>query len=88
MINALLSKNLCEVFDQKLVQFHNLVFCPWYPFVIVMASRIASPNDEVYRIFQMLVDPVEGGIDKKERGVAIRSFCTEFSGGALASVAS
>ena len=36
----------------------------------------------------MLVDPVEGGIDKEERGVAIRSFCTVFAGGTVGSVAS
>ncbi len=39
-----------------------------------MACRIACPDDKVDGIFDVLVNPVKGGIDKTERSVAVGPF--------------
>ena len=52
-----------------------------------MPSGISSPNDEVYGIFQIVIDPLEGSVDKGSRRVAVRGFRAEDASRPIASMA-
>lgn len=52
-----------------------------------MPSGISSPNDEVYRIFQIVIDPSESSVDKGFRRVAVRGFGAEDASWPIASMA-
>ena len=52
-----------------------------------MPSRISSPNDEVYSIFEIVIDPTESRVDKGFRRVAVRGFCAEDASRSIASMA-
>ena len=52
-----------------------------------MPSGISSPNDEVYGIFQIVIDPLEGSVDKGFGRVAVRSFRAEDASRPIASMA-
>ena len=51
-----------------------------------MAGRVASPDNEVYLVLQVLVDPPKGFIDEGERRVAIAGLCTKVARWAFASM--
>ena len=52
-----------------------------------MPSGISSPNDEVYGIFQIVINPLEGSVDKGLRRVAVRGFRAEDASRPIASMA-
>ena len=52
-----------------------------------MPSGISSPNDEVYSIFQILIDPTESSVDKGFRRVAVRGFRAKDASRPIASMA-
>ena len=52
-----------------------------------MPSGISSPNDEIYGIFQIVIDPMEGSVDKGFRRVAVCGFRAEDASRPIASMA-
>ena len=52
-----------------------------------MSSRISSPNDEVYSIFKIFIDPTESSVDKGFRRVAVRGFRAEDASRSIAPMA-
>ena len=61
-------------------------FCPWDFFVVVVTRRVACPDDEVYGVFEVFVNPVEGCIDQGYGRIAVRGFCAELACRALTSM--
>ena len=55
--------------------------------VIVVARRVAGPDYEVEGAFEVFVDPVEGCVDERDGGVAVRCLGAEFASWAVTSVA-
>jgi hypothetical protein len=58
-----LAKDLCELIDQKFVLLYNLLLCTRQVFVVVMSRRVARPDDKVYIILDIVVDPSERLVD-------------------------
>ena len=52
-----------------------------------MTRRIASPDDKVDRVLEFVANPVEGGIDERDRRVAVGRLGTVEACGAMASMA-
>ena len=49
-----------------------------------MAGRVARPDDEIYLVLQVLVDPSKGLIDEGKRRVAVAGFCAKVARWAFA----
>ena len=52
-----------------------------------MSSGVPSPNDKVYSIFQIVIDPSESSINKGLRRVAVCGFRAEDASWPIASMA-
>ena len=72
---VIFAKDLDKLLDQKFILLQDLLFRPRQLFIIVMSCRVASPDDEVYRIFEIRFDPSEGLVDQRVWGVAFGVFC-------------
>lgn len=66
----LLAPYLDELFHHKLVLRDDLVACAGYMFIIVMACTVPGPYNKVDLVLQVILDPLEGGIDKRVWRVA------------------
>lgn len=77
IIIVFLSENLDKFFHHELVEPNHLFLCPRNLIITVMTRGVTSPDDKVYRIFQVLVDPMECCINEGYRRVAIRGFGAE-----------
>lgn len=72
---------------EELILLNDLVFASRKLLIVVMSCGISSPYHKVYRVFDVLVDPLEGRVDKGERSVAVRRFCAIEPSGAVSTVA-
>lgn len=52
-----------------------------------MARRVASPDDKVYVVLDIVLDPFERLVDEGEGGVAGRRLCAVDTGGPMAAMA-
>ena len=72
-----LAPNLCEFGDEHLVQIDDFAGCAWYLGIAIMSRRVASPNDEIDFIFEVVIEPLECCIDKSEWRITIRRLGAE-----------
>lgn len=81
------SKNLSELADDEFVQLDDLVVVPRVFLVVVVAGRVAGPDDEVDFIADVVANPVESGVDQCQWGVAARRLGAVVARCAVATVA-
>lgn len=82
-----LSKNLSELGHHVLVLLYDLLLRPRNRIVIVVSRRVASPYDEVYFVFQVVVYPFERLVDERKGRVAARRLCAVNAGRATLAMA-
>lgn len=82
-----LCKDFVEFVDEQLVEVGDLLYISRYLLVVVMARGIAGPDDKVDRVLELVADPVEGGIDERNRRVAVGRLGTIITCWAVASMA-
>ncbi len=85
---VVLAKDLDELLDQHFVQPDDLGLTARNELIVVVTSRIASPDDEVDGIFEIVVDPLESSIDQGEGRVTISLLGAKDASIAYAPVAS
>ena len=83
-----LAKDLQEFLHKQLVLRSDLLFAPREFLVIVVASRVSGPDDEVNVVFQRRVDPFECLVQEADGAVAICGLGTVEACGSRASMAS
>lgn len=76
-----------KLVGQQAIRAEDLGRRARYGFIRVMAGTVASPDDKVYIVAEILGDPVEGGVDQRDGSVAVGCFCAIGSRSALAAVA-
>jgi hypothetical protein len=59
-----LAKDFVEFVHEQLIQLNNLLYISGYLLVVVMACRVACPDDKVDRVLELMANPVEGRIDE------------------------
>lgn len=57
------AKCVDEFLNHVLIQANNLIDASWILLIVVMASRIASPDDKVNRVSQFCFYPIKGRVD-------------------------
>lgn len=82
------AKDLDEFVDEHLIQLDDLLFCARNELVIVVASGIASPDDKVDSIFEVVVDPLESSVDQGDGRITVGLLGAEYTSVALAPMAS
>lgn len=60
-----LSKDFVEFVHEQLVELGDLLDVSGNLLVVVVTCRIASPDDKVDRVLELVANPVKGGIDKR-----------------------
>lgn len=85
---VVLAKDLDEFVSEHLVQLDDLRLGAWDELVVIVTSRIASPDDKVDRVFEVVIDPLESSVDQAEWRVTVGLLSTEYSSITLAPVAS
>ena len=58
-----LAKHFNKFADKKFVRLDDLMLGPWYELIIVVAGRVAGPDNKINRAFQIVIDPLESSID-------------------------
>lgn len=81
------SKNLSKLANDEFVQLDDLVVVPRMFLVVVVTGRVAGPDDEIDFIADVVTNPVEGGVDQRQRGVAARRLGAVVARCAVATVA-
>lgn len=71
---VVLSEDFDDFVNHILVQFGDLCFCPRQLLIIVVTSRVASPDDEIDLALQVRIDPSESLIDEGKWRIAIGGF--------------
>lgn len=69
------SKNLGKLRNHVLVLLYNLLLRARNVVVIVVSRRVASPYNEVYVVFYIVVYPFERLVDESKGRVAARRLC-------------
>lgn len=80
-------EDLPELVDDQLVEVLDLLVAAGVFLVVVVAGRIAGPDDEVNVIADVVADPIEGGIHKGQRRVASRCLCAVVTCRAMSAMA-
>lgn len=75
MARAGLAKDLDKLGDHKFVLVDNLLVRPRYLLVVVVAGRVAGPDDKVDLILDVVVYPLERLVDEGIGRVASRRLC-------------
>jgi hypothetical protein len=75
MVALRLAKDLCELVDEKFILADDLLLSAGNLLVVVVAGRVASPDDKVDVVLDVVVDPLERLVDKREGRVASRRLC-------------
>jgi hypothetical protein len=83
-----LPKDFDKLFHHIFIEFDDLLVRSRESFIIVMPSRIASPNHEINLIFDIVLNPLEGRVDQGKGSVAVCHFGTIIARLAFAGVAS
>lgn len=68
-----LAEDFVELVDEELIQFNDLLGVSREPLVIVMASRITSPDDKVDLVFDLVTNPVKRCVDQGDWRIAVGS---------------
>lgn len=63
---VVLAKDLDKFVDEHLVQLDDLRLGAWDELVVIVTSRIASPDNKVDRVFEVVIDPLESSVDQAE----------------------
>lgn len=58
-----MAEGIDEFCREDFVELFNLVFRPWYTLVVIVTSRVSSPDDKINLIPQIFLDPVKGLVD-------------------------
>lgn len=64
-------KDLSKLVYHELVLFHYLSFAAGYLLVIVVSGRVTGPDNKVYIVSYVILDPLEGSIEERYGRVAI-----------------
>ena len=72
---VVLPENLCELGNQQLILFHDLLLAPWELLVVVVPRRVPRPDHEVDSALEVLLDPLESRVEKGYRGITVGRLC-------------
>jgi hypothetical protein len=61
---VVLSEDFVEFSHEQLVELGDLLDVSGNFLIVVVTRRIASPDDKVDRVLELVANPVEGGIDE------------------------
>lgn len=88
MLVMVLSEDLGELGDHVLILAYDLPLCSGNFLVVVVPCRVARPDDKVYAVPDIVVDPLERLVDERVGRVAGGRLCAVYARGAMFAVAS